>query len=123
MGQAVPVSLLPEMMKESAWRLLAPLRIGWRRSWLYRRRLKGPLSDHFAFQPHDPLPRKLEDADALLRGRFRFHGQSVDVPSGQSVFDITPPNLRWSQALHGFEWLPPLALAGGEAARVLVTNL
>jgi uncharacterized heparinase superfamily protein len=123
MGRAVPVSLAPEMMKEGAWRLLAPLRIAGRRSWFYRRRLKGPLADHFAFQPHDPLPRKLEDADALLRGRFRFHGQSVDVPGGQSIFDIAPPSLKWNQALHGFDWLPPLALAGGEAARVLVTNL
>ena len=67
---------------------MAPLRIGWRRSWFFRRGLKGQLADHFVFHPHDALPRKLEDADALLRGRFRFHGQVVDVAAGQSVFDL-----------------------------------
>ena len=28
-----------------------------------------------------------------------------------------------TEALHSFDWLPPLALAGGEAARILTTNL
>ena len=80
------------MAGAGARRMLAPLRIGWRRSWFYRRLLKGALADHFVFHPHDALPRKLEDADALLRGRFRFHGQVVDVPAGLSVFDVTPPS-------------------------------
>jgi len=123
MARAVPFSLLPEMMGAGARQLTAPLRIGWRRSWFCRRGLKGPLADHFAFHPHDALPRKLEDADALLRGRFRFHGEVLDVSAGQSVFDLTPPSPAWAEALNGFDWLPPLALAGGEAARVLATNL
>ena len=29
----------------------------------------------------------------------------------------------WARALHGFAWLPPLAMAGGEPARALATNL
>jgi uncharacterized heparinase superfamily protein len=120
---AVPFSLLPEMASAGARRMLAPLRIAARRSWFYRRLLKGALADHFVFHPHDALPRKLEDADALLRGRFRFHGQVVDVPAGFSIFDVRPPSQDWSDALHAFTWLPPLALAGGEAARTLATNL
>ena len=34
-----------------------------------------------------------------------------------------PPSRAWAEALHGFAWLPPLAVAGGEAARTLATNL
>ena len=94
-----------------------------RRSWFYRRLLKGQLADHIVFHPHDALPRRLEDADALLRGRFRFHGQVVEALPGQSVFDLHAAQPAWSDALHGFAWLPPLALAGGEAARILATNL
>jgi uncharacterized heparinase superfamily protein len=123
MVRAIPLSLLPEMASAGARRVLAPLRIATRRSWFYRRLLKGALADHFVFHPHDALPRKLEDADALLRGRFRFHGQVMDVPPGHSIFDIKPPSQDWSDALHSFLWLPPLALAGGEAARTLATNL
>ena len=123
MGQAVPLALLPDMLEAGARRAFTPLRVFWRGSWFYRRLLKGPLADHFVFQPHDSLPRRLEDADALLRGRFRFHGVTQEVPPGQSVFDLPPPNQAWSEALNSFDWLPPLALAGGEAARVLTTNL
>ena len=123
MAAAAPLSLLPEMFGAGARAAAAPLRIGWRRSWLYRRRLKGPLSDHIAFTPHDAMPRRLEEADALLRGRFRFCGEVVDVPAGQSVFDLRMPSPRWKNALNSFAWLPPLALAGGEAARTLASNL
>ena len=123
MPASLPLSLLPELSGAGLRRVLAPLRIWSRRSWFYRRLLKGQLADHFVFHPHDALPRKLEDADALLRGRFRFHGQTVDVQPGQSVFDHKPPSQDWSDALHSFAWLPPLALAGGVAARILATNL
>jgi uncharacterized heparinase superfamily protein len=123
MAGAVSVSLVPDMVGPGARRLFAPFRIAWRRSWFYRRRLKGQLSDHLVFHPHDALARKLEEADALLRGRFRFHGEVVDVPSGQSVFDLKSPSPGWSESLNSFAWLPPLALAGGDAARTLATNL
>ena len=52
-----------------------------------------------------------------------FDGESVDVKDGVSVFDLPPPSPGWQEALHGFAWLPPLAAAGGEAARTLATNL
>jgi uncharacterized heparinase superfamily protein len=120
---AIPLGLVPELIGAGARRILAPLRVGWRRSGFYHRRLSGQLADHLAFQPHDARLGKLEDADALLRGRFRFHGVAMDVPQGQSVFDLTPPSPEWADALFGFSWLAPLALAGGEAARTLATNL
>lgn len=116
------MNLLPELLRALLWRAWAPFRVWYRRTWIYRRFLKGPLADRILFHPYDAMPRKLEDADALLRGRFRFHGETVDVREG-SVFDVRPPSPEWAKALHGFAWLPPLALAGGESARVLAMNL
>src|ERR1700685_4487235 len=94
-GFSANLSLLPELSR-AGWRKTAtPLRVTWRRSWPYRRLLKGPLADHIVFHPHDAMPRKLEDADALLRGRFRFHGQNVDMKSADvktgSIFDVATP--------------------------------
>ena len=101
----------------------APLRVWWRRTWFYRRLLKGPLADRIVFHPYDALPRRLEDADALLRGRFRFHGDTVDVHDGVRSSTSRRPVAAWAEALHGFAWLPPLSAAGGEPARALATNL
>ena len=115
--------LLPDLVRAGLRRLLTPLRIVWRRSFVYRRFLKGQLADHIVFHPWDALPRKLEEADSLLRGRFRFYGQVVDVPDGVSVFDLKPPSQAWHEALHSFQWLPALSTAGGEASRKLATNL
>jgi len=115
--------LLPDLARAAATRALAPLRIALRRNWVYRRLLHGQLADHFAVQPYDALPRRLEDADALLRGRFRFHGEVVDVKDGASIFDMNPPSAAWAAALHGFDWLPALSTAGGDNARKLAMNL
>src|SRR5689334_1970961 len=118
----LPLSLVPEALRAIGRAVLSPMRRWWRRSWPYRLLLKGPLSDRIVFHPYDSLPRRLEDADALLRGRFRFAGEFVEVREG-SVFDCRPPSRAWAEALHSFQWLPPLAAAGGEAARTLATNL
>ena len=115
--------LLPELARAGFRRISTPVRVAWRASWVYRRFLKGQLADHIVFHPWDALPRRLEEADSLLRGRFRFYGQTVDVPDGVSVFDIKPPSEAWHEALHSFAWLPALSTAGGEASRKLATNL
>jgi len=117
-----PFGLLPEALKIALWRGLGGVRRWYRRGWLYRRLLVGPLADRFAFQPHDTLPRRLDDADALLRGRFKFQGEAVDA-SERSIFDAKAPSAEWLEALHGFAWMPPLSAAGGDAARTLATNL
>jgi uncharacterized heparinase superfamily protein len=118
----MPFSLLPEVLRAARRQVFSGLRIFWRRSWFYGRLLKGPLPDRIVFHPYDSLPRRLEDADALLHGRFRFNGETVEVREG-SIFDKPPPSARWAEALHGFAWLPPLSAAGGDAARTLATNL
>jgi uncharacterized heparinase superfamily protein len=115
--------LLPELSRAGLRRVATPLRVWWRSNWIYRRFLRGPLADHIVFHPWDALPRQLEEADSLLRGRFRFHGQTVDVPDGVSIFDLPPPSQAWYLALHSFNWLPALSTAGGENARKLATNL
>ena len=118
----MPLSLLPELLRAMLRRAMRGPRVWWRRNWFYRRLLKGPLPDRIVFHPYDALPRRLEDADALLHGRFRFDGETVEVKDG-SVFDKAAPSQRWAEGLHGFAWLPPLSAAGGDAARTLATNL
>jgi len=115
--------LLPELIRAGLRRVATPARVWWRRNWLYRRLLKGPLADHIAFHPWDASPRRLEEADSLLRGRFRLYGAHVDVPDGVSVFDLPAPTPAWHAALHSFAWLPALSNAGGDNARRLATNL
>jgi uncharacterized heparinase superfamily protein len=80
------------------------------------------MPDRIVFHPFDALPKRLEDADQLLRGRFRLAGDSIEVKEG-SVFDAPSPSPQWASALHSFDWLPPLSAAGGEASRRLATNL
>jgi uncharacterized heparinase superfamily protein len=104
------------------WRGFGGIRRWYRRSWLYRRLLVGPLADRFAFQPHDTLPRRLDDADLLLRGRFKFQGEALDADE-RSIFEQPAPSREWLEALHGFAWMPPLSAAGGDAAKTLATNL
>ncbi len=123
MAVALPLTLLPEMIEAGTWRALTPLRVWGRRNWFYRRLLRGPLADHVVIYPRDARPRRLEDADALLRGRFRFNGDTVDVPGTASVFDFAPPSQSWLEELHSFCWLASLSAAGGEGSRRLATAL
>ena len=101
---------------------MTPLRVMLRRNWFYRRLLRGKLPDRIVFYPHDALPKQLENADAMMRGRFRFAGEMVDV-ADKSVFDVPAPSRAWEIELHDFAWLPPLSSAGGDAARKLATAL
>jgi len=121
-GRPVPFSLFPEILRAFWHRLMTPLRVMRRRNWFYRRLLKGKLPDHVVFYPYDALPRRLEDADAMLKGRFRFASETVDI-TGKCVFDLPAPSGRWKKGLDEFVWLPALSLAGGDAARDLAKDL
>ena len=116
------LALWPEAARAALTRLAAPLMSWFRRSWLYRRTLSGPVPDRILAVPDDPAPKRLEDADGLLRGRFRFAGQTLDVKQG-SVFAVVPPGPDFAAGLHGFDWLGPLEAAGGEPARELAHKL
>ena len=121
-GDRMRLALLPELIRAMPRQAMKPVLVVLRRSWPYRRLLKGKMPDRIVFQPFDAASRRLEDADALLKGRFRFAGEVLDVKEG-SVFDTAPPSRAWAEGLHGFAWLAALSAAGGEAARVLATNL
>jgi uncharacterized heparinase superfamily protein len=99
---------------DSAW---ATMRTGW----LYRQTLRGPVPDRILFQPDDPRPHLLEEANAMFHGRFRLGGRIVDARE-HSIFDVAEGNGAVA-ALHGFEWLRHLEGAGGEAARALALQL
>ncbi|HEV2651953.1 MAG TPA: heparinase II/III family protein [Rhizomicrobium sp.] len=103
-------------------RILTPWRLFWRRTWFYRLLLNGRLAEKLSFYPYDALPRRLEDADAVMRGRFRFLGH-VEEAGDKSIFDRPTAPLQWQEALHAFEWLPPLSAAGGDPARRIATEL
>jgi uncharacterized heparinase superfamily protein len=114
--------MLPEICRAALWRAFAPWRIAWRRSWLYCQFSTGRLTDRIRHYPFDATPRRLDDADSLLRGHFKFAGETVDAPDG-SIFDRSAPSRAWAAALHGFDWLPALSSAGGDAARLLAVGL
>ncbi len=114
--------MLPEILLALLWWAFAPVRIAWRRNWLYRQFLDGRLADRVRYQPLDTLPRRLEDANSFLKGQFRFAGQMVEAKQN-SIFDCTAPSRAWAYALHGFEWLGALAVAGGDPARNLAVQL
>jgi uncharacterized heparinase superfamily protein len=121
-GRRSKLSLIQELLVALWGRAIAPFRIFWRRSWPYRLSLRGRMPDRVVIHPHDVLPRRLEDADAILRGRFRFAGETVEAKQG-SIFQQKPPSLAWAEALHAFDWLAPLSMAGGETARAVATEL
>ncbi|HEX4157828.1 MAG TPA: heparinase II/III family protein [Rhizomicrobium sp.] len=116
------VAMVPELCTAGLRLALAPWRRVWRGSWIYRQFLRGRMPDRIRHQPFDARPRRLEDADAFLRSRFRFAGEVIDARHA-SIFDCAPPSPAWAAALHGFEWLPALSGAGGDAARGFASQL
>jgi uncharacterized heparinase superfamily protein len=116
-------SLIGELLRAQAYCWGKPFRELLRSNIVYRWIVcNGPVPEHLLFHPFDAAPRKLEEAESLLRGRFKFAGEQVDVRDG-SIFEHTPPSREWALALRSFAWLPPLAFAGGDAAHLLARNL
>jgi uncharacterized heparinase superfamily protein len=109
-------ALWPHAAQVGLARAFRPLAIWLRAGWLYRQTLGGPVPDDIHFHPDDPRTRRLDEADAFMRGRFRFAGQTLQVREG-SIFDQPPPSKDFAAALHGFDWLRHLELAGGDLAR------
>ena len=108
--------LWPDAARTALRRAFGPVVVWLRGGWLYRQTLYGPVPDRINFYPDDPRTRRLDDADAFMRGRFRFAGQVLEVREG-SIFDQPPPSESFAAALHGFDWLRHLELAGGDLAR------
>jgi uncharacterized heparinase superfamily protein len=118
----VGLSLWPQAARAMAWQHLMQAVLWFRCTWLYRRTLGGPVPDRFLFHPNDPRVKRLDDADAFMRGRFRLGGQKLEIKEG-SIFDQKMPGVPFAAALHGFEWLRHLEGAGGDLARVFALRL
>jgi uncharacterized heparinase superfamily protein len=114
--------LLPQAVRVVLRRGLTAAAVRLRRTSLYRRTLLGPVPDRIHVYTDDHRPRELQDADALMRGRFRLAGQSVDIRQG-SIFDQPAPSAEFAAALHGFDWLRHLEAAGGDLAREFALKL
>lgn len=93
----------------------------WRANALYRLTLNGPMPDRLTLAPEDFQAQRLEDADAMFRGRFRLPGGTVVIAEG-ALWDAASPNESWAEELHGFGWIRHFALAGGEASSTFVRN-
>ena len=69
-----------------------------------------------------PLGADPKDARALYRGHYRFAGHDCWA-APETVFLLDPPDGTWMQCLHGFDWLMPLAAAGGQLYRAFARHL
>src|SRR5262245_27574617 len=117
-----PATLLPEAARVALERGLAATATQLRHTWFYRQTLSGPVADRIHVYTDDHRVRVLQDADALMRGRFRLAGHSVDIRQG-SIFDQPLPSAEFAAALHGFDWLRHLEAAGGDLARDFALKL
>ena len=114
--------LLPEAARIALERGFDELAVLLRRTWLYRQTLTGDVADHIHVYTDDYRTRALQDADALMRGRFRLASHSLDIRQG-SIFDQPAPSPEFAAALHGFDWLRHLEAAGGDLAREFALKL
>jgi uncharacterized heparinase superfamily protein len=115
-------ALWPQALKATLRNSQEAVYTGLRPGFFYRLSLRGPITDRIAFHPLDPRTRKLDEADAYFRGRFRFAGETVEAKD-KSIFECAPPSNNFSHELHGFEWLRHLEAASGGHAREFALNL
>lgn len=73
-------------------------------------------------------PRPLRRGDkaqgaAMLAGRFSLAGETLNVPLGDSPWDLPSPSRRFAEALHGFDWLADLLAVDEAEARAAACTL
>lgn len=117
-----PVALVPEAARSAIAQGCDDVMSLVRQTWFYRQTLTGPVPARIHAYTDDHRARVLQDADALMRGRFRLGGQAVDIRQG-SIFDQEAPSAAFAAALHGFDWLRHLEAAGGDLAREFALKL
>jgi uncharacterized heparinase superfamily protein len=121
-GEGLRLALFPEALRIFFRRSIDTIAANLRRGWFYRLGYRGSITDRIEFHPLDWRARRLDEADAYFRGRFRFAGHMVEAKTG-SIFDAEMPSAGFAASLHGFEWLRHLEAASGEAARLLALKL
>jgi uncharacterized heparinase superfamily protein len=117
-----PMALVPEAVRVAIAQGCDDVMSLVRGTWFYRQTLTGQVPVRIHAYTDDYRARVLQDADALMRGRFRLGGHAVDIRQG-SIFDQKPPCAAFAAALHGFDWLRHLEAAGGDLARDFALKL
>lgn len=82
---------------------------------LYRRSLGRATAFDLRHRPHDPWPGDTVRAQAILRGCFRFAGQSLERPD--PLWHPPEATPAWRARFHGFDWLRDLRQHNSDAAR------
>ncbi len=99
-----------------------PARIGasardvWHGQITRRLAMSGEVADSLVFRPHSLDVGSSEEAEAMLRGHFSFHGATAKVERGDP-WRVKAPNAQWATGLHGFEWLKHFRAGDGPASR------
>lgn len=76
----------------------------------------GVVPDSLVYRPVALDVGSQDEADAMLRGMFRFHGSSIKVERGDP-WRVIPPSTAWATELHGFAWLSHFRAGDGPASR------
>ena len=97
-------------------RLGASARDVWHGQVTRRLAQSGTVPDSLWFRPEALDVGSAEEAEAMLRGQFDFHGASSKVERGDP-WKVIPPNAQWAAALHGFTWLKHFRAGDGPASR------
>lgn len=81
---------------------------------LHRLRLLGRTPRDLGLVLDERWPGDAQHGEAILSGRYRFHGETVTA--AEPPWHNEEANLEWRAALHGFAWLADLAAIASEAA-------
>lgn len=80
-----------------------------------------PLPRALLWQPSPPASGDPAIARRLAAGVFLFEGSLVEAQV-RTPWDIVSPNLAWSRALHGHDWLDHAAVSDDTAIRSLLID-
>lgn len=81
-----------------------------------RRAVMGRPATAFVSQPEPRTIGSFARGRQLAAGNFLFAGHLIQKPD-TGMWDITPPDHAFAEALHGFGWLDDLVAAGNAPAR------
>ncbi len=84
---------------------------------LYRFTLGGRQPERLAQAPTDPWPGDADRARQIMKGTWRFAGQTLQFDGKPGSVDWYPTEAwdGWVAELHGFQWLRDLRELGGDA--------
>lgn len=82
----------------------------------YGMTLNGPRADTLAAAPRDLRPTDPGVGRAVLNGRFRLLGETLDAPRPTDPWNQASPSRAFAVELHRFAWLPDLVAVGDKGA-------